>query len=130
MTAQEGYCDVCQRHYANLWQHKQTDRHKQLAAEAEDNNNDDEVEYIEVDNNNDDDKTETKSTTVQIIEGTPEPQKSLAKELMDIALSEQFAPITFSILDAAVKRLQGTHNPEQKRGNITYNQAGQEIEDF
>jgi hypothetical protein len=53
---------------------------------------------------------------------------------MDVAFSEQFAPITMSILDAIVKRVTNQHNPEQKEGKYVISVSGAKIpvlnEDF
>jgi hypothetical protein len=46
---------------------------------------------------------------------------------MDIAFSEQFAPITMSIVDAIVKRATNQHNPEQEDGKYVISVSGAKI---
>jgi len=136
-----GYCEVCQKEYSNIYQHQQTKKHKDMEARI--NNEPEKANNIETDNDvikvedgsmddeqNNNVSPEETDTKIQIIDGEPKKEKSTINEIMEVAFSEQFAPITMSLLNAAVERLQGTHNPERKKGNITYTQAGEEIEDF
>ena len=143
MTSQKGYCKVCQKEYANIYQHYGTKRHREMEARI--NNEHKETDNIETDNdvikveggsmgdeqdNTVSPKDTETDTRIQIIDGEPKKEKSTINEIMEVAFSEQFAPITMSLLNAVVERLQGTHNPERKKGNITYTQAGEEVEDF
>ena len=139
MTSQKGYCKVCQKEYANIYQHYGTKRHREMEArinnehkETDNIENDNDVIKVEGDKLDDkqDNTVSPEKTQIQIIDGEPKKEKSTINEIMEVAFSEQFAPITMSLLNAAVERLQGTHNPERKKGNITYTQAGEEVEDF
>lgn len=136
-----GYCEVCKKEYSNIYQHQQTKKHKDMVERF--NNEPEEADNIENDNDvikiedgsmgNEQDNTvspKETDTKIQIIDGEPKKEKSAINEIMEVAFSEQFAPITMSLINAAVDRLQGKHNPERKKGNITYTQAGEEIEDF
>jgi len=134
-----GYCEVCQKEYSNIYQHRQTKKHKDIEVRI--NNEPEKANNIETDNDVikvedgsiDDEQNNNVSpeeTKIQIIDEEPKKEKSTINEIMEVAFSEQFAPITMSLLNAVVERLQGTHNPERKKGNITYTQAGEEIEDF
>jgi hypothetical protein len=132
-----GYCEVCQKEYSNIYQHQQTKKHKDMEARVNNEQlgqtgieEDSNVVRVEDEPEVQPQKEAETDTRIQIIDGEPKKEKSTIKEIMEVAFSEQFAPITMSLLNAAVERLQGTHNPERKKGNITYTQAGEEIEDF
>jgi hypothetical protein len=132
-----GYCEVCQKEYSNIYQHQQTKKHKDMEARVNNEQlgqtgieEDSNVVRVEDEPEVQPQKEAETDTKIQIIDGEPKKEKSTINEIMEVAFSEQFAPITMSLLNAAVERLQGTHNPERKKGNITYTQAGEEIEDF
>jgi hypothetical protein len=132
-----GYCEVCQKEYSNIYQHQQTKKHKDMEARVNNEQlgqtgieEDSNVVRVEDEPEVQPQKEAETDTRIQIIDGEPKKEKSTINEIMEVAFSEQFAPITMSLLNAAVERLQGTHNPERKKGNITYTQAGEEIEDF
>jgi hypothetical protein len=137
MTVHKGYCEVCQREYSNIYQHYGTKKHKDMEAKVNNEQlgqtgieEDSNVVRVEDEPEVQPQKEAETDTKIQIIDGEPKKEKSTINEIMEVAFSEQFAPITMSLLNAAVERLQGTHNPERKKGNITYTQAGEEIEDF
>jgi len=132
-----GYCDICKREYANIYQHKQTARHKELAENS--NKTEDNIEIVndqedtipeEPEDNTPDKEPATAANTIQIIDGEPKKEKNTVEQIMEVAFSEQFAPITTSLLTALMERVTNQHNPQQKKGNVTYTQAGVEIEDF
>jgi hypothetical protein len=132
-----GYCEVCQKEYSNIYQHQQTKKHKDMEVRVNNEQlgqtgieEDSNVVRVEDEPEVQPQKEAETDTKIQIIDGEPKKEKSTINEIMEVAFSEQFAPITMSLLNAAVERLQGTHNPERKKGNITYTQAGEEIEDF
>jgi hypothetical protein len=132
-----GYCEVCQKEYSNIYQHQQTKKHKDMEERVNNEQlgqtgieEDSNVVRVEDEPEVQPQKEAETDTKIQIIDGEPKKEKSTINEIMEVAFSEQFAPITMSLLNAAVERLQGTHNPERKKGNITYTQAGEEIEDF
>jgi preprotein translocase subunit SecD len=132
-----GYCEVCQKEYSNIYQHQQTKKQKDMEARVNNEQlgqtgieEDSNVVRVEDEPEVQPQKEAETDTKIQIIDGEPKKEKSTINEIMEVAFSEQFAPITMSLLNAAVERLQGTHNPERKKGNITYTQAGEEIEDF
>lgn len=135
----KAYCEICRREYNNIHQHYKTKKHANAVAAIENSENSIEnneniitpetigdipIEEIE----NDDDIGNKHHDTIQIIDSnTNKPQKSTIQEIMDIAFSEQFAPITMSILDAVVKRATNQHNPEQEDGKYVISVSGAKI---
>jgi hypothetical protein len=136
----KGYCEVCGREYNNIHQHYKTKKHVNAVAaiESKENsieNNENIITPETIDNipieeikNDDDDIGNKQHNAIQIIDSnTNKPQKSSVQEIMDIAFSEQFAPITMSILDAIVKRTTNQHNPEQEEGKYVISVSGAKI---
>jgi hypothetical protein len=136
----KGYCEVCGREYSNIHQHYKTKKHANAVAAIESGensieNNENIITPETIDNipieeikNDDDDIGNKQLNAIQIIDSnTNKPQKSTIKEIMDIAFSEQFAPVTMSILDAIVKRATNQHNPEQEDGKYVISVSGAKI---
>ena len=138
----KGYCEVCGREYSNIHQHYKTKKHQNAVAEAEKSNveNTDSIENneniitpekingVEVQENENEEIPKNTTGTIQIIDSnTNKPQKSTVQEIIDIAFSEQFAPITMSVLDAIVKRATNQHNPEQEEGKYVISVSGAKI---
>jgi hypothetical protein len=137
----KGYCEVCGREYSNIHQHYKTKKHANAVAaiESEENsieNNEniitpetiDNIPIEEIKNDDDDDIGNKQHNAIQIIDSnTSKQQKSSIQEIMDIAFSEQFAPITMSILDGLVKRVTNQHNPEQEDGKYVISVSGAKI---
>lgn len=134
------YCELCGRVYSNIHQHYKTKKHQNAAASAEKSDDDstdsienneniitpEKINDVEVQENEEIEEIEKTTTgTIQIIDSnTNKPQKSTVQEIMDIAFSDQFAPITMSILDAILKRVTNQHNPEQEEGNLVTTVSG------
>jgi hypothetical protein len=136
----KGYCEICQREYNNIHQHYKTKKHANAVAAIESGensieNNKNIITPGTIDNipiqeikNDDDDIGNKQPNTIQIIDSnTNKPQKSTVQEIMDIAFSEQFAPITMSLIDAVVKRATNQHNPEQEEGKYVISVSGAKI---
>jgi hypothetical protein len=136
----KGYCEVCHREYSNIHQHYKTKKHANAVAAIESGensieNNENIITPETIDNipieeikNNEDDIGNKQHNTIQIIDSnTNKQQKSTIQEIMDIAFSEQFAPITMSILDGLVKRATNQHNPEQEDGKYVISVSGAKI---
>lgn len=86
------------------------------------------IDVVEVEENEELEEKEKTTGTIQIIDSsTNKPQKSTVQQIMDVAFSEQFAPITMSILDAIVKRVTNQHNPEQEEGKYVLSVSGAKI---
>jgi hypothetical protein len=142
------YCDVCGREYNNIHQHYKTKKHQNAMARVQKSD----IDHTDIENNENiitpekidvveeeeneklEEKEKTTTGTIQIIDGNTKPQKSTVQQIMDVAFSEQFAPITMSILDAIVKRVTNQHNPEQEEGKYVISVSGAKIpilnEDF
>jgi hypothetical protein len=136
----KGYCEVCGREYSNIHQHYKTKKHANAVAAIESGensieNNENIITPETIDNipieeikNDDDDIGNKQHNAIQIIDSnTSKQQKSSIQEIMDIAFSEQFAPITMSILDGLVKRVTNQHNPEQEDGKYVISVSGAKI---
>lgn len=134
----KGFCTVCDKEYANLYQHNRTQRHKQRASKQE-SKQDDTVTYIENDSSittsnnsgmgNMDETQNLTEHSIKIIDGTVKESKSVVKEIVEIATSEQFMPITLSLLQGLANLANGHLNKQESRGMIK-TQGGQEYEDF
>jgi hypothetical protein len=137
----KGYCEVCGREYSNIHQHYKTKKHANAVAAIESGGNSienneniitpetiDNIPIEEIKNDDDDDIGNKQHNAIQIIDSnTSKQQKSSIQEIMDIAFSEQFAPITMSILDGLVKRVTNQHNPEQEDGKYVISVSGAKI---
>ena len=134
----KGFCTVCDREYANLYQHNRTRGHKERASKQE-SKQDDTIAYIENDssittsnNSSMGNMDETQNLTehsIKIIDGTVKESKSIVKEIVEIATSEQFMPITLSLLQGLANLVNGHLNTQESRGMIK-TQGGLEREDF
>lgn len=137
-----GYCAVCDKEYSNLYQHNRTQGHKERAskhASKQESSQDGTVTYIETDssitasnNSSMGNMDEAKGITehsIKIIDGTVKESKSAIKEIVEIATSEQFMPITLSLLQGLANLANGHLNKEQASGMIK-TQGGLEREDF
>lgn len=134
----KGFCTVCDKEYSNLYQHNRTQGHKERASKQE-SKQDDTVTYIETDssittsnNSSVDNMDEAKDLTehsIKIIDGTVKESKSVIKELVEIATSEQFMPITLSLLQGLANLANGHLNKQESSGMIR-TQGGLEREDF
>jgi hypothetical protein len=139
-----GYCEICNNEYANIYQHRQTQRHKDRESLINESRGQEETKnisgIIEPENNTIEQEEETNESqeeqirepeqrsTIQIIDSnTNKPSKNIIEKALDIAFSEQYAPITVSILNGVAERFNNTHNPEQKAGNIIKTVSGAEI---
>jgi hypothetical protein len=125
-TRQSGYCDICGRGYANIAQHRHTKKHQENAGKLQ-QVQDPDIKFV------DDPETEPETVSadrIQIIDGVPKEEKSTVKEILDVAFSEQFMPISLSILTAIADRLNNKHNPEVDKTGKIYTQAGELIDDF
>ena len=67
--------------------------------------------------------------SIKIIDGTVKESKSAIKEIVEIATSEQFMPITMSLLQGLANLANGHLNKQESRGMIK-TQGGLEFEDF
>lgn len=135
------FCELCGREYSNIHQHYKTKKHQNAAASAE--KSDDSIEnneniitpekignilIEEVKDDDDDDIGNKQPNAIQIIDSnTNKQQKSTVQEIIDVAFSEHFAPITMSIIDAIVKRVTNQHNPEQEEGKYVISVSGAKI---
>ena len=134
----KGFCTVCDKEYSNLYQHNRTQRHKERASKQE-AKQDDTTIYIETDssittsnNSSMGNMGEAKVLTehsIKIIDGTVKESKSAIKEIVEIATSEQFMPITMSLLQGLANLANGHLNKQESRGMIK-TQGGLEFEDF
>lgn len=134
----KGYCAVCDKEYSNLYQHNQTQMHKERAAKQE-SRQDDTVTYIEADSSittsnnssmgNMDEAKDLTEHSIKIIDGTAKEHKSAIKEIVEIATSEQFMPITLSLLQGLANLANGHLNKQESAGMLK-TQGGLEIEDF
>ena len=134
----KGYCAVCDKEYANLYQHNRTEGHKRRASKQE-AKQDDTVTYIENDspittsNNsgvgNVDETKVLNEHSIKIIDGTVKESKSVIKEIVEIATSEQFMPITMALLQGLANLANGHLNKQESSGMIK-TQGGLEREDF
>ena len=134
----KGFCTVCDKEYANLYQHNRTQGHKERAGKQE-SKQDDTVTYIENDSSittsnnsgmgNMDETQNLTEHSIKIIDGTVKESKSVVKEIVEIATSEQFMPITLSLLQGLANLANGHLNKQESRGMIK-TQGGQEFEDF
>jgi hypothetical protein len=92
-------------------------------------------ENTDIENNENMQEDNRSIAGIQIIDSnTGKKQPSGLDRLLDVVFSEQFAPITMSILDAIVKRVTNQHNPEQEEGKYVISVSGAKIpilnEDF
>jgi hypothetical protein len=82
-------------------------------------------ENTDIENNENMQEDNRSIAGIQIIDSnTGKKQPSGLDRLLDVVFSEQFAPITFSILDGIAKRLNGTANNEQSEGNFVTTVSG------
>lgn len=133
----KGFCVVCDKEYSNLYQHNQTQRHKERVSKQETKH--DTVTYIENDSSittsnnssvgNMDEAKVLNEHSIKIIDGTVKESKSAIKEIVEIATSEQFMPITLSLLQGLANLANGHLNREESRGMVK-TQGGLEHEDF
>ena len=130
----QGYCAVCDKEYANLYQHNRTQGHKERASKQE-AKQDDTVTYIETDpsittsNNSGVGNVVETEHSIKIIDGTAKENKSVVKEIVEIATSEQFMPITMALLQGLANLANGHLNKQESAGMIK-TQGGLEHEDF
>ena len=134
----KGFCTVCDKEYSNLYQHNRTRKHKERASKQE-SKQDGTVTYIETDSSittsnnssmgNMDEAKDLTEHSIKIIDGTVKESKSVVKEIVEIATSEQFLPITMALLQGLANLANGHLNKQESRGLIK-TQGGQEFEDF
>ena len=142
MGSNKGFCTVCDKEYANLYQHNRTRRHKERASKQEskqESKQDDTVTYIENDSSittsnnsgvgNMDEAQNLTEHSIKIIDGTVKESKSAIKEIVEIATSEQFMPITMALLQGLANLANGHLNKQESSGMIK-TQGGLEREDF
>lgn len=131
------YCEICGREYNNIHQHYKTKKHQNAMASAEKSNDDntdsreniitpEKINDVEVQENEEIEEIEKTTTgTIQIIDSnTGKKQPSGLDRFLEIAFSEQFAPITLSIMDGIAKRLSGSANNEVEEGNLVKTVSG------
>jgi hypothetical protein len=152
--ATKKYCDVCNAEVTNWHAHIRTKKHVKNSIDKEglnDENTDTRngIEFYQCNeettsrNDNEGNKImppeipikenmqETKEnnstiTGIQIIDSSGNKKDSLDR-LLDIAFSEQFAPITMSLLAGIANKLNGTANNEQSEGNFVTTVSGAKI---
>ena len=143
-----GYCDICERQYANIAEHRKSKKHLKKVKELEDekstvNNKQGQdtppQAYENQNSSNQDAETGgeveniTREYAIQIIDSANEkseksvPEKSGAEKVADFFFSEQMAPITTSILEALALALQGRANNQTQQGNVVKTISGQEF---
>ena len=135
----KGFCTVCDKEYSNLYQHNRTQRHKRLSAKEGQITKEMNINVVENDssittsnNSSMGDMDEAKDLTehsIKIIDGTVKESKSVVKEIVEIATSERFMPITMALLQGLANLANGHLNKQESRGMIK-TQGGQEFEDF
>ena len=138
----KGFCTVCDKEYANLYQHNRTRGHKERAskqASKQESKQDGTLTYIETDSSittsnnssmvNMDETPNLTEHSIKIIDGTVKEQKSAIKEIVEIATSEQFMPITMALLQGLANLANGHLNKQESSGMIK-TQGGLEREDF
>ena len=134
-----GFCDICNVNYKSRYHHERSNRHKLLSATREKTTEEMNINDIENDssittsnNSGVDYMAEAKELTehsIKIIDGTVKESKSVVKEIFEIATSEQFMPITLSILQGLANLANGHLNKQESSGMIR-TQGGLEYEDF
>ena len=130
----KGFCTVCDKEYANLYQHNRTQGHKERASKQEMNINVVENDSSITTSNNSsmgnmDEAKDLTEHSIKIIDGTVKESKSVVKEIVEIATSEQFMPITISLLQGIANLVNGHLNKQESSGMIR-TQGGLEREDF
>ena len=133
-----GFCDICNVEYKSRYHHERGKRHKERASKQE-SKQDDTATYIETDSSittsnnssmgNMDEAKDLTEHSIKIIDGTVKESKSVVKEIVEIATSEQFLPITMALLQGLANLANGHLNKQESRGMIK-TQGGQEFEDF
>jgi hypothetical protein len=133
-----GYCAVCDKEYSNIYQHNRTQRHKRL-SEREQKKEEMNINVIEdnpsitTSNNSGvgsmDEAKVLNEHSIKIIDGTVKESKSAIKEIVEIATSEQFMPITMALLQGLANLANGHLNKQESAGMIK-TQGGLEREDF
>ena len=137
-----GFCTVCDKEYGNLYQHNRTQKHKERASKLEskqESKQDDTVSYIETDSSittsnnssmgNMDEAKDLTEHSIKIIDGTVKESKSAIREIVEIATSEQFMPVTMALLQGLANLVNGHLNKQESSGMIK-TQGGLEREDF
>ena len=134
----KGFCTVCDKEYVNLYQHKRTQGHKERASKLE-SKQIDTVTYIENDSSittsnnssmgNMDEAKDLTEHSIKIIDGTVKEGKSTIREIVEIATSEQFMPVTMALLQGLANLANGHLNKHESSGMIK-TQGGLEYEDF
>lgn len=128
MVKTAGHCDVCNKDVKDLWQHNKGKKHLKMLEKAkspevppEDTTGMGEGVSIVEGPTTPSEVTQTPTEEpqnktiagIQIIDGnTGKPEKSTVDNILEVAFSEQFAPITTALLGAIVSKL-APHNEEQ-----------------
>lgn len=144
----KGYCEVCDREYYNIYQHRNSKKHKrneelQKLKQPENNSNENSgngVEYIEtpeieqtnneVNEVKEQEQKEVKPPeSIQIIDSnTGKKEKSILDEILEKAFSEQFAPITMSLINNILTKATGGNlNNEEEEGQIVETVSGAKV---
>ena len=131
---QAGFCDICNVEYKSRYHHERSKRHQKLSITKE------ETEEMNINVIEDDSNITTSNNSgvgnvgetehsIKIIDGTVKESKSVIKEIVEIATSEQFMPVTMALLQGLANLVNGHLNTQESRGMIR-TQGGLEREDF
>ena len=130
-----GFCDICNVGYKSRYHHERSKRHQSLSVEKEEKTKEMDINVIERDspittsNNSSVGNVVETEHSIKIIDGTVKEHKSVVKEIVEIATSEQFMPITMSLLQGLANLANGYLNRQESIGMIK-TQGGLEHEDF
>lgn len=117
-----GYCEICGQQYGNLNQHTKTKKHIANAKELAKPEADVKEDLPEVKEDLPEVKNEVpEKYQIQIIGNESKKEKSGLDRLLDTAFSEQYAPITMSLLNNVALILQsrlGAGTQPQQTGAI------------